>query len=384
MTSSTTRTREVRLLSVSDIHFGHRRTKTADIIARMKKYAINDKTMAGIDLLVFVGDFYEEFLASYSDEHAQIDQFIAYVLLLAHHHKVIVRVLEGTRSHDRGQPIRFVTINDILEKSSKKHAQLRYIDTLSVERIEELELDVLWVPDEWRPRNQDTLDEARTLLRQNQMEQVDVVFMHGCFPHQLPEGIGHIEMHDPQAYSQMARFAVFVGHIHDMSVHGNIYAQGSFDRLGHGDESPKGCFQAFLQADGSHTVKFIENKDAETYLTIACRDDQLSDSLMNIDAVVKKTPVGANLRIVAHYNSPIHANMAVVRERWPQYHWTVKADGKERAKNAPVINHKLVYVPVVLDRQSLGPALLERLGHRQYTPEQIQRCTEQLQPFTGG
>lgn len=382
MAWSTTDRREIRFAVVSDIHTGHRRTKTEHILSNLTTHIANDRFMASIDILFIAGDFYDELLAAPSQEHSLIDQWIGRLLKHAHRHKVCVRVLEGTISHDRGQSISFVTINEVLQQDGMG-ADLKYVDTLSIEYMEKFGIHVLYVPDEWRPNNQDTLDEVRQLLRANNLNQVDIAIMHGCFPHQLPQGLDHVPVHDDVAYSEIVKSLIFIGHHHTNTVSGKIHAQGSFDRLGHGEEEPKGFYRATLAPDGTYTVEFIENKNAAQYISIECDADEMVDNLMAIDAVAKKTPSGAHMRIVAHHNSPIHANMAVIKERWPGYTWTVKVTGKEKAKDPQIVNHKLIYVPVVLDRLNLKPALLERLKQRGYDSVQIARCEEQLSQFTG-
>lgn len=383
MTSITNEGREIRLAVVSDIHLGCKRNKADFIIANLNKYLSNDTFLASIDLLVLAGDVYDELLNASSDEVALIDLWIGRLLRKCQRYNVTIRVLAGTPSHDRGQSRRFETINELNERSGKKAAKLRYVDNLEIEYLTEFGLQVLYVPDEWSTSAQDTLDQVRTLLKQHQLATVDLAFMHGNFPHQLPAGIGHIPMHDDVAYSEIVSRLIFIGHIHVASVYGKIYAQGSFDRLSHNEEAPKGFLRAVLTQD-SYVVSFIENKSAAVYATLACDADSVTDNLMNIGERVKAIAPGANLRIEAHFTNPIHANMGVVKERWPQFKWSSVVRGKDKKTAAPLIDHRAVYVPVALNRQNLQSVMLSRLAEKGYGETIMANCSELLRPFTGG
>jgi hypothetical protein len=374
---------EIRFGVVSDIHTGHKRTKTAFILDNLNRHVASDEFLSSIDILFIAGDFYDGQMSTYSEEYAQIGKWIAHLLRKCHRYGVVVRVLEGTKSHDRGQGIQFVTINELNEKAGKKAVDLKYVDTLSIEYLQKFGLMVLYVPDDWAPNTQDTLDQVKALLAKHNIDSVDIAIMHGQFPHQIPAGMGHIPMHNDEEYSKIVRRAIFIGHHHTSTQYGKIYAQGSFDRLAHNEEEPKGFFKVVLTPD-SHTVTFIENTHAAVYKTISCDADSVTDNLLKIDEIVQDIPNGANLRIEASLGNPILDNMAIVKERWPLHTWTEVVRGKDKKQTKPLIDHKLVYVPVTLDRQTLHPTLLARLTQKGYEPEQIDRCAELLAQITGG
>lgn len=373
----------VRAAIVSDIHIGHKKTKTAFILDNLNRHLATDEVLASIDVLFIAGDFFEELLPTYSDDYHLAAKWIAKLLRKCHRHGVIVRILEGTRSHDRGQGVLFVTINEVNEKSGKRAVDLKYVNELSIEYIEKLGLSVLYVPDDWAPNTQDTLDQVKALLVQKNMTSVDIAVMHGQFKHQIPAGIGHIPMHDEQEYSNLVRLAIFIGHVHTSSSFGKIYAQGSFDRLSHAQEEPKGFFKAEFQQD-SHSVIFVENTDAAIYKTITCDADNVADNLIKIDEAVKGLSSGCHLRIEAMQGNAILTNMNVVKERWPMHEWTEVLRGKDKRQAKPLIDHKKIYVPIALDRQTLKPTLLARLSQRGYEQDVIDQSAELLAQITGG
>lgn len=375
---------EVRFAVVSDIHLGHKYTKTSFIIRNLNKQVANDAFLASIDILFIAGDLFDDVLPTYAEDYHLIGSWLARLIRKAHRYGVSVRLLEGTRSHDRSQGQLLITINEALKKVGKGVEDLKYVDVLSIEHLTKWNLTVLYVPDDLNAGNtQITLDQVKQLLRENNLQSVDLAIMHGQFPHQIPEGVGHIPMHDDVAYSQLVRQLIFIGHHHTASTYGKIYAQGSFDRLTHGQEEPKGFYRVVLTPD-SYTVTFLENPDAAVYTTITCDEESVAENLIKIDTVVKAIPDGARLRIEANHGNPIFENLEVVKERWPMHEWTHVVRGKDKKKIGPLLDHKLVYVPVTLDRQTLHPTLMARIAQKNVEPSVLARCDELLSQFTGG
>jgi len=135
---------------------------------------------------------------------------------------ICLRVLEGTPSHDRRQSRQFKIVKALLGIEM----DLKYVDTLSIEHNEKFDCTFLYLPDEWRGCNEQTKEEVKRLLVQHNLESVDFAFMHGSFPHQLPN-IKHIPVHDPEFYLSIVNKYIFIGHIHVMSQYERILAQGS-------------------------------------------------------------------------------------------------------------------------------------------------------------
>ena len=351
----------IRIASISDIHLGHRRNKTKNIIDNLNKYLSNVKFMCSIDLLFLAGDVFDRLLDLPGDDVSLIMHWIARLLSLAIRNNVCVRVLEGTPSHDRGQSENFVTINEIIKKNTGVGADLEYINTLRIDNIARFNLNVLYIPDEWGATADDTLDQVRYHMRQKGLEQVDIAVMHGLFPHQLDADIQHISRHDDVAYSALVKYFITIGHIHTFSQHNNITAQGSFDRNGHNEEEAKGFIKARINKDGTYDITFIENKTAATFKTINCFSEDVTESLLQIDQEVKDLRPGSYCRISADYWNPILSNMAVLKERWPLFNWSDVKRGKEKKETKATIDYKNVYIPIVLDRINLPNQLLNRV-----------------------
>ena len=360
----------LRFATVSDIHLGHTRNKTASVITNLNKHLSNDRFMSTIDVLFIAGDVFDELLDLSNPELTKIDLWICKLLLLAIKHDVQIYVLEGTPSHDRGQSIRFTTINAMVTKSGSKPAKLTYVNALDILTLPKFNLTVLFVPDEWGSSAEDALDQVKQLMYQKGLTQVDLGIMHGLFPHQLDIDIPHLSRHDDLAYSALVKYTINIGHIHAFSQHLNIIAQGSFDRLSHNEEEPKGFVRTVLHKDGTYTATFVENTTAATFKTINCYHDSVTENLLLIDSETKNLRTGSYCRIEAHYQNPILANMSVIKERWPCFVWSEIKRGKEKKKVKTVVDHKNVYIPIVLDRANLPNQLLDRV-HRLEIPYTI-------------
>lgn len=382
MTLNTEPAKEVRFACISDIHLGSKRNKTSFITANLNKYFVTDEVLSSIDILFIAGDVFDELLNTSSEELGQIDLWIGRLLRKCHRYHVMVFVLEGTPSHDRGQSCRFVTINELNHKSGSRGVQLKYIKDLHIEYIEKFDLHVLFVPDEQSNSPADTLDQVKALMRKMGLCQVDMAVMHGQFPHQLPAGISHVQFHDPDAYCDLVRGVILVGHIHTPSVYRNIYGQGSFDRLGHNEEEAKGFLKG-VQTKDSYHLTFVENKGARIYKTISCTADSTAENLLIIDAAIQGCPIESNLRVEASTGNPILSNMPLVRERWPGFVWSSVERGKEKKRLTQLIDHKTIYVPISLDRQNLSGVMHARLQEKGYEPAIIDRCIQQLATVMG-
>lgn len=381
---SNTNNESLRMAVVSDIHLGHSRNKADRIIRNLDKYLSNDKFLSTIDILFIAGDVYDQLLNLDSVEAEQIYTWEARLLRKCYRHNVCVRVLKGTPSHDRDQSTLFEVVNDANQKSGKMAADLKYVDTLSIEYISRFGINVLYVPDEWGPTNEDTLDQVKVLLKQNNLSKVDFAIMHGLFSYQLPSHIPHIPRHSEEEYEKIVKHLIFIGHIHTHSTKGKIIAQGSFDRLSHNEEEAKGFIRATVNLiDETYLAEFIENKGAAIYTTISCDDVDVTENLLKIDSRLKKIPPPADIRIEAHYTNAILSNMSVIKERWPDYTWSSIGRGKDTKESDVVLDHKNIYIPITLDRQNLKRVLMDRINPMNIDPVIMNICNTHLSELTG-
>lgn len=347
----------LQIASVSDIHLGHRRNETREIIANLRRAFPDSPATAKLDLLVLVGDVYDGLLSLPDEEVQEIDFWIEYVLRMCKKHDIVLRVLEGTPSHDWKQSQRFVTINEITGIG----ADLKYVKDLSIEYIEKLDISVLYVPDEWDTTTERTYAQVQELLKAKGLAQVDFAFMHGQFEFQLPEHV-KAQKHNSTLYLEIVKYLVFIGHVHTHSRYERIIAQGSFDRLSHGEEGPKGHVRATVRPNGEADVVFVENQHAKLFLTVDCTDLTLEQTLVKIEQFVQGLPDGSNVRVQAGPDNPVFTNMELLIRSHPMLTWSKKVD--EVKQDLPeLVEVETVYVPITLSKDNLEGLLLERLAN---------------------
>jgi len=371
--------KRLRIACVSDIHLGHRKNRTVDIIRNLNKYLSCDSLLSQTDLLILAGDVFDDLLPLNSEDVPHIKAWIARLLRLCKKYDVVVRVLEGTPSHDREQSMLFPIINEIHEHNSGGQADLVWVQGLEIEHIAKFGIDVLYIQDEYRHDTAETLAEAKALMASKGLEQVDFAVMHGMFTYQVPPAAKNLPLHNEAEYLALVRHLIFIGHVHTHTRFERIVAQGSFDRIAHGEEGPKGFVTAVIETDGTHEVTFVENQTACKFTTIDCSYEDVEQNLMHIDRIAADLPHASHVRIRANYGNPILTSLDVVRSRWPLLIWSNKSEDKEDVGNVILIKEfPTAYVAINIDRHNLKDLLMPRLGKLGLDAEVLRRCAANI------
>lgn len=341
---------------LSDIHVGNPRNPSEDIIANLNREFKDDQRFAELDMIFIAGDVFDNLLNSV--DVIVIDVWIAKFLSLCKKHNVALRVLKGTPSHDWEQSSRFVYIN---EQISKIGADLVYFQDLSIWYEERFDMNFLFVPDEWSGSTEQTFSQVRDLLKKKGLKQVDYAIMHGNFEYQLPSHL-KIQKHDSRSYLEIVKHLIFIGHIHTYSQFDRIYAQGSFDRMGHGEEEPKGYLRVTRYPDGHHDVRFIENKGAKRFVTLDYTGLDVETIIQKAKVDTEELPQGSFVRITAEYKNSIFTNMDVLNRAVPHCHWTKNPKDisqAERLENEAV--EEDIYIPIEIHKGNIKELITERL-----------------------
>lgn len=363
----------LKMANVSDVHFGHPNTATVDIIKNMTKAFPDTAETGELDIIWFSGDLFDRLLYLSDPNVYEVRFWISSFLRMCKRRDITVRVLEGTPSHDWGQPRIFSEINEMAEIG----ADIKYVPNLSIECIAKFDINVLYVPDEWRPENDETWQEVVALLQTHGLDQVDYAIMHGSFPHQLPAHV-NAPTHDPDRYLSIVKHFIFIGHVHKHSIFERILVPGSFDRLCHGEEGPKGHLRVTVYEDGQYEIVFVENKGAKIYRTINCIGMELDVALSTIDAIVKDLPDGSYLRIEADKEEAILVNLDVLRAKYPTCVWSTKVSAKTTTGKEMLVDMRSMYKGIALTKDNLGKLMLERLSAKVSDPFLLERCRELL------
>lgn len=348
----------ISILELSDVHLGHRRTDVEHIFANIRRLIPDNEYTASLDMIIIAGDLFDRDLTLHFCEMPAIVSVCSYILHMCIKHDIVLRVLEGTPSHDWKQSKLLVSLNETLGNP----CDLVYHEILAIEYISKFDMNVLYVPDEWRPTNLETQHEVEVLLSEHKLEQVDYSIMHGCFPHQLPSHLhDKLEMHDPEYYLSITKYYIFIGHIHQYSQYERILSAGSTDRLCHGEEEPKGCLRVDMSPSGNHSITFIENVHAKLYIDINCGEDSLEDSLEKIRTKVENLKENSYVRIIANASNEILASEKTLKREYPEYHWTFKLIKEE--STIPIVDIKTEEIAKVsLNKDSILSLMTSRFN----------------------
>lgn len=361
-----------RYLSLGDVHLGHPRTPTQWIIKNLNRYVNNDERLSQVDALFITGDFFDRLLNNGDPQVHEINRFITSLLWRCAALDVIVRIVEGTPSHDREQSQFFVE----QAHNAKIPVDLHYATTLSIERVERFGMTILYVPDKWRPHTSDTLTEVRELLAKEQLEQVDFAIMHGAFEYQLPAVVTE-PTHDSEVYLELVRHHILIGHVHDCTQHERILAAGSFDRDTHGQERPKGFYDVSLRHTGEWTATFVENKDAKRYDTIDCSDLDTQQANSAISKHLTTLPHGSSVKIRCREDDPIARDIDELKKRYPQFEWAkpdILTSKQATTKSIDELLHMDVSEFIAIDSTTLLDLLDVEFKRYASDPQQAKRC----------
>lgn len=363
--------KRVRWGLVSDVHLFHKNTPTTHTLAGLDKYITNSDFLSTIDILAIVGDLFDDQESFESEDAQAVLVWISKMLWLCSRHGVLLLVLEGTISHDWGQSVNIMTIHDILKQNPEYRGNVKYVKSVSIERIEPFGIDVLYIPDEVHHDNADTWSDVVELMQSKQLTAVDVALMHGMFKYQAPPMTKPHATHDEANYLSIVRYFISIGHIHQYSSYEHIYAQGSFDRGCHGDEKPKGFLRICMGGDEPLDVEFIENKTAKKYVTYTWLGADLEDGFQYIFKKIMKLPDYSHVRVKTTRSNPMYQALGVLKDRWPFIHWKIEAsDEKETASDVAIVEED-EYTALVINSTSISKLVGDRLLKQQHSPGMI-------------
>jgi hypothetical protein len=361
------------VVSISDIHLGHHTTTTGEILANLRAAFPDHPSTGLIDLIIVGGDLFDRLLHLDDPQVFDIKLWMNQFLRLCLKYKIALRVLEGTRSHDWAQNRLFVAEN----QDAQIGADLEYIDTLSITYETSIERSVLWVPDDWRPDNDQTWAEVMHLISERGGAPVDLAMVHGTFEHQLPEQ-AKAPIHRLERYLSITTDYVLGGHIHKASTRDRFLCNGSFDRLTHGEEDPKGYWRLLLNRRLGNTATFVENPGAKQYRTIDCTGMGTDDALVLIASELKSLPKDSYIRIRAGVNDPILSGMDQLRKNYPTYTWATKVDDRKDIQATLLVDMRASFQAIQITRSNVAQLLMERVTRLTEDPVLLQDCQRLL------
>lgn len=361
----------LRIGLVSDVHFFHKRTRSPRMLAAIRRLFPDNEETGKLDIIAVTGDWTDH-LVSLDDPDVYFAQEAAmYLMRLCAKWDIDLIVLEGTKSHDRAQNIMFDKLNAMLEIG----CNVLYRNTLCIEYLEKHDINVLFLPDEWAPHAESTLQQARDLIHSRGLEKVDFVFMHGGFTYQLP-GIPAPSLHDAVAWSELVVYNVFSGHIHTHSRYFNIMSVGSLERLGHGEEEGKGI--VLMTYENGREVDYVRklNYDARVYRTIDVQGMGIVDVLQVIDNEGPWVP-GSAIRLLFDPEDSKAAIMDAVKATYDGIEFTEKVNGKKASvmhRGSAFVQQKYIATPIT--RNNIDSLLRQRFERENMASENVELSIE--------
>ena len=350
-----TNEKTLEIACFSDVHIGHRRTPTTNILKSLDN-AFKDSDFNDLDIIFIAGDFYDRLLDLPNNDALLADMWISTFIKKCSKHNVILRVLEGTPSHDRKQPQRFISIAEM----TKTDIDIKYMDALSIEYIDSLDINVLYIPDEWNSP-EETLKEVKSLLNSKGLTKVDFAVMHGQFEYQLPSHIKNIPRHSSEEYLKLVKYLIFIGHIHVFSEYKRIIAPGSIDRLSHNEEGPKGHIRVSIDKKGIYKAKFIENELATIYKTIDISNYEISKSLSIVSSIIEEVPNYSYVRIKGNRDHPIFSNIQELSKNYPLINISTNIIKDDEVSEILDISEIPDYVPLIINKDNIEELLLSKI-----------------------
>lgn len=304
---------------LSDVHLNHRRTPTEHIVANLMRDFQQNPDTAKLDIIWVSGDLLDSLAAAGSDDNFMIVHWVGSLLAYAKKHNIVIRVLEGTGSHDYTQSRYFSVIN----KGVELGVDVRYVDKVSVEFIEALGISVLYVPDNVHSDADVVWKMVLEAMHEAGVDKVDYAIMHGLFEFQLPAHVHDPATHLSSRYQSIVRRLVYIGHHHTHRIEDRVVVPGSYDRLKQGEEEPKGHIRVkdWIAKDRKE-IRFIENVGAKIYKRIDVTGLDVEEALKRL-AVVEKYPEKSAFEIKASSSDPISKSLETVRARYPEYSWAM-------------------------------------------------------------
>lgn len=369
----------VRVLVISDIHFGKVSVPASDLVEQL--YAFFDgfsptSPMTALNMIVFAGDVFDK-EQSYSNPAVfAVQQFMREFLLWAGKHQIVVRFLEGTPLHDRRQSRNFVPMASLIEG-----LDFRYVDTMEIEHLEKLGITALYVPDEFGGSAEKAQELIQAEFDRLGVNKVTTAFMHGMFKYQVPEIASDRYKYDEEFFLNKVEGYIHIGHVHESSQYDRITAQGSFGRLNHGSEVDHGAVMAIYEPHKTPQHFFLKNRKATTFLTIRITTPDMEKAVEQIEKRCKELPDFSHVRISAKKNHPVFNVIPEIKKRFGALHFT-KHDNDKKEREQQFVDARLLsvdFTPIHLDATNIVENILTEVQRRkELSVSQQQRLTEHL------
>jgi hypothetical protein len=259
-------------------------------------------------------------------------------------------------------------------------ANLVYRDHLDIVWMPKFGINVLFVPDEWNGNDPDkTLEQVYQEMKIRGITKVDFAVMHGQFEYQLPPVV-KAPKHNSQAYLSIVKYLIFIGHVHIFTTNERIIAQGSFDRIAHNEEGPKGHVRATVRTEDDFEIEFVENTGARIFKTVNCHDYDLKTCEEIILEAAGQIPEFSFLRVRANKGNPILQAEKHYTDTNPLLHWTFEPnkDSEKAVQKQIELQKAQIYTPILITHENIVDLVEDKLAANGVSQDVFQRAMIRL------
>ena len=305
------------MLVLSDIHFGHDKNSTLNIVTNLRRFFKTYRSkIIKSKLIIISGDIFEKLLNSNSEDMLLATEWLTELVMFCKEHNIKLRILEGTPSHDWKQ----VRVLYNIIKNLNIDIDFKYFDTLDIEYIEDLDVNILYHPDNWKGNNEQIAKTINNKLKEYNLKQVDIAVLHGAFKFQLPDFIDNLL--DPDYFLSIVKGPIICGHVHIHSIYMRINIPGSFDALRHGEgESDKGGLFINYKGD-TFTTEFLINKYKLIFETYDVRDKTINDISKLLDKI-HNVKITKHIKLIVLKDTKLSSNILELNKKYPMLHITI-------------------------------------------------------------
>lgn len=331
------------------------------MLRNLSTFLTVDNSLKETDMVVFGGDFFDKLVDSPNPDMYRTHKWTRRFLDQCKKENPDIKViwLEGTSSHDWGQP---KTLMNLVPEG----LDVRYIDTLSIEYFKEFDnLSVMYVPDNMGSLTPDQIWElALERLANEGLEKVDLIFFHGGFEFQLHPS-ARKQAHNLERWSSIVEYGIFAGHIHKPVQIGKLYTSGSFDRVAHGEEHPKGGYVVDLDKSSNYfNPVFYENKGALPYVTVRVSDKDGPEEVMKkLKAFIKEKnlPRHSQIRVMGGVAMVVNPILNVMSREYPNFGFKAENESKTETVLTEEIFDATLYEAKSLTKENIVDSLLPEI-----------------------
>lgn len=379
----------LKIVAVSDIHFGQPKIVAEDMYNRLKRFLYPELKEA--HLIFIAGDLYDQLLTVNSKAHRYAVKFVVDLLRISAYTGMQVRILHGTFTHDRDQLSIFETLN-------VPNARFRVINQIEVEEIENLKCGMEELPDKLRigyipdnlpyRRSEEAVAHLIRTMTVLGWTSLDMLVGHGTFEHAIDPASGH----KPPCLFCWEQFKTLVqggpiimGHIHSSGRKRNVYYCGSFDRMAHGEEEKKGFYTFTKHPKDGWKSKFIQNELATPFISIQPKGEDVPEIIRDFQEKMDiKFPTRRGYVRVLHESPEVRAILhRISAQEFPDVIYSSKSIGEKEVSAITVNEITLdIFDDVKPDVHNLGALVYQYLDENNVldglTREVIIEKTNQL------